>query len=73
MCRPTRKEKIVNNSTKTVLEPMVYTIDEVAEILRLSRKTVRERLLKTGRLRYLKMGKSIIRVPKAAMLDFLKE
>ena len=45
--------------------------DEVAEVLRLSRRTV-YRMLRDGRLPSVRFGKGPWRVPRQAFLDLLK-
>lgn len=51
--------------------PMVYTIDEIAGILKLTRRTVYS-YVKDGRLRAAKIGKEY-RITETALKDFLNE
>jgi excisionase family DNA binding protein len=48
--------------------PKFYTVDETAEILKVAPETVR-RLLRSGRLRGVKVGRSW-RIPERAIEDF---
>ncbi len=48
----------------------VLTLDEVARLLRLNRKTV-EKLIHTGRLHAVKVGR-VWRIPRAAVVAFLE-
>ena len=51
--------------------PDILTIDEVSEILKIGRNQCYN-LLNTGRLRGFKTGKKTWKIPKAAIVYFLK-
>lgn len=51
-------------------QPRVMTVDEVAELLRLSRRTV-IRLLETGKLRGARAGR-VWRIPRESVEQFLR-
>lgn len=51
------------------LEPLVYKVEQVAQLLNVDRKTVYD-LVKSGELRSVRLGRAI-RIPKAAVREYL--
>jgi len=52
-------------------EPTVYTVEEIAELLRISRSSAYE-LVNRGALRAVRVGRRL-RVPRSAFQEFLGE
>jgi excisionase family DNA binding protein len=52
------------------MEEQVLTLEEVARVLRVSRKTA-EKLVHTGKIRAVKVGR-VWRIPRSALEEFLR-
>ena len=50
--------------------PLVLSVDEVAEIISITPKTVRK-LIKSGEIKGIKVGR-LLRVPKYRLVEYLK-
>ena len=52
-------------------EKQVFTVPEIAEILRTTPAYVRRELIGKKRIRYIRVTKNIVRVPVSAITEFL--
>ena len=57
------------SSTKAVIPPVLYRVDEAAEALRISRSVIYE-LIRSGQLRTVKVGRRRL-VPVQALDDYV--